>query len=137
MYVQTFWRAEDDAAAPAVFVASAANAMEAVARWTLAHADEAAWDGPELPSPEERRTRTERIQAIGRELQDLARDYDALPTYSDFETRLRALHKLGVFTDERLVSVIAQAHRDSADHTSRFASSPGGRLAPFRIGAVC
>jgi Fic family protein len=35
-------------------IASAADALEAVARWTLAHADKAAWNGPTLPSPQER-----------------------------------------------------------------------------------
>src|SRR5208337_4303626 len=32
-------------------IASAADALGAVARWTLAHADMAVWDGPESPSP--------------------------------------------------------------------------------------
>jgi Fic family protein len=92
-------------------IASAADALEAMARWTLAHADKAAWGGPELPSPEERRVRTERIQAIGRELQELARDSSAPPTYKHFETRLRALHELGFFPEERLVSAVAQANK--------------------------
>jgi hypothetical protein len=90
-------------------IASAADALEVVARWTLAHADKAAWDGSEGPSLEERRVRTERIQAIGRELQQLARDSNAPPTYEDFETRLRAPHKLGLFPEERLVSAVTQA----------------------------
>lgn len=89
-------------------IASAADALGAVARWTLAHADKAAWDGPESPSPEERRARMESIQAIGRELQELARGANAPPSYGDFEARLRALHELGFFPDERLVSAVAQ-----------------------------
>jgi hypothetical protein len=89
-------------------IASAADALAAVARWTLAHADKTSWDGPESPSPEERRARMESIQAIGHELQELARGANAPPSYGDFEARLRALHELGFFPDERLVSVVAQ-----------------------------
>jgi hypothetical protein len=91
-------------------IANTADALEAVARWTLAHADKAAWSGSELPSQKERLTRTERIQAIAHELQELARASDApSPSYGDFENRLRALHELGFFPDERLVSAVAQA----------------------------
>jgi hypothetical protein len=50
----------------------------------------------------------ESIQAIGRELQELARGANAPPSYGDFEARLRALHELGFFPDERLVSAVAQ-----------------------------
>ncbi|MFG1394823.1 Fic family protein [Xanthobacter agilis] len=93
-------------------IASAAEALEAVARWVLAHADKAARDGPGWPSPEEGLARIERIQAIGRELQGLARKPDATPSHADFKTRLRALHGLGLFPDERLVGAVAQAiHR--------------------------
>jgi Fic family protein len=90
-------------------IASAADAFEAVARWVIAHADKAVWDGPRMPSPEERQAKTERIQAIGRELQESARDAAAPPAYADFESRLRALHELGFFPDGRLVSAAAQA----------------------------
>jgi Fic family protein len=90
-------------------IANTADALEAVARWTLAHADKAAWSGSELPSQKERLTRTERIQAIAHELQELAHASDASPSYGDFENRLRALHELGFFPDERLVSAVAQA----------------------------
>nr|WP_256444914.1 Fic family protein [Xanthobacter sp. YC-JY1] len=90
-------------------IASAADALEAVARWVLARADKATRDGPGSPSPEEDRTRMERIQAIGGELQTLAREFEATPSNADFETRLRALHDLGVFPDERLVGAVAQA----------------------------
>jgi Fic family protein len=93
-------------------IASAADALEAVARWVIAHADKAAWDGPRMPSPEERQARTERIQAIGRELQELVRDTAAPLAYGDFESRLQTLHKLGFFPDDRLVSTVAQTiHR--------------------------
>jgi Fic family protein len=90
-------------------IASAADALELMARWTLAYADKAVRDGPELPGPDERRVRTERIQSIGRDLLELARDSRASPTYEDFEARLRALHELGFFPEERLVSAVAQA----------------------------
>jgi Fic family protein len=105
-------------------IASAADALEVVARWTLAHADKAAWDGSEGPSLEERRVRTERIQAIGRELQQLARDSNAPPTYEDFETRLRALHKLGLFPEERLVSAVTQAVQRIASSLYQSAIKP-------------
>ena len=90
-------------------IASAADALEAVARWVIAHADKAAWDGPRMPSPEDRQAKTERIQAIGRELEELARDSDAPLAYADFESRLRALHGLGSFPNERLNSAVAKA----------------------------
>jgi Fic family protein len=93
-------------------IASTADALNAVARWILAHADQAVWNGPEMPGPEEVRIRTERIEAIGREIEDLGRDPDAPPTYANFEARLQALQDLGSYPDGRLVSAVAQAiHR--------------------------
>jgi Fic family protein len=93
-------------------IASAADAFEAVARWVIAHADKAAWSGPQMPSPEERRERTEQFRAIGREFQELARDSAAPLAYGDFASRLQTLHALGLFPDDRLVSAAAQAiHR--------------------------
>jgi len=92
-------------------IAGVGDAFEAVAQWALVHADKAAWDGPELPTPEERRVRIERIKAIGRELQDLARRTAPPAAYRDFESRLRALHELRFFPDDRLVSAVAQACR--------------------------
>ncbi|WP_343210867.1 hypothetical protein [Ancylobacter lacus] len=90
-------------------IASAADAVEAVARWLLAHADKAARDGLGWPSPEEERARMERIQSIGRELQTLAREPDAMPSHAEFEQRLRTLHDLGLFLDDRLVGAVARA----------------------------
>jgi Fic family protein len=93
-------------------IASTADALGAIARWTLAYADMTVRDGPKMLSPEEGRIRTERIQAIGREIQDLGRDPNASPTYADFEARLQALQELGFHPDGRLVSAVAQAiHR--------------------------
>jgi Fic family protein len=93
-------------------IASAADAFDAVARWVLAHADKVVWDGSQMPSAAERQARIDRIQAIGRELQELGRDAAAPLAYPDFESRLRTLHALGYFPDERLVSVVAQTiHR--------------------------
>ncbi len=93
-------------------IASATDAVEAVARWVIAHADNAVWDGPRMPSPEERQARIERIEAIGRELQELARGPPAPLAYREFESRLRALHELVFFPDKRLISAVGQAtHR--------------------------
>jgi Fic family protein len=93
-------------------IASAADALEAVARWVISHADKAAWDGQGMPSLEERQDRTKRIQAIGGDLQELARDTAGSLAYGDFESRLQALHTLGSFPEDRLVSALAQAiHR--------------------------
>ena len=65
-----------------------------------------------MPSPEERRERTEQFRAIGREFQELARDSAAPLAYGDFASRLQTLHALGLFPDDRLVSAAAQAiHR--------------------------
>jgi hypothetical protein len=86
--------------------------LSAIARWTLADADMAVRDGPKMLSPEEGRIRTERIQAIGREIQNLGRYHNAPPTYADFEARLQALQELGFHPIGRLVSAVAQAiHR--------------------------
>jgi len=90
-------------------ITSAADAFEAVARWVIAHADKAAWDEPRMPNAEERQAKTERIQAIGRELQELARNTVAPLAYGDFESRVRALHELGFFPDGHLIFAVAQA----------------------------
>ena len=92
-------------------IASAADAFEAVARWVIAYVDKTVWNGPRLPSSEERQIRTEQILAIGRELQELARSDGAQPTYREFESKLRTLHKLGFFPDARLVSAVAETTR--------------------------
>jgi cytochrome c peroxidase len=83
--------------------------LGAIARWTLAYADMAVRDGSKMLTPEEGRIRTERIQAIGREIQELGRDLNAPPTYADFESRLQALQEFGFHPDGRLVSAVAQA----------------------------
>ena len=90
-------------------IASAGDAFEAAARYVLAHSDKSAWQGSKPPSPQVRKDRFERIQAIGRELQDLARNTGKSSTYGEFEIRLRALHKLGLFLDERLVTAVARS----------------------------
>jgi Fic family protein len=92
-------------------ICGGADAFEALARWVIAHADKDAQDGQPAPSPEDRQARIERIQAIGRELQDVARHTDAPLVYGDLESRLKALHKLGFFPDARLVSAVGQAIR--------------------------
>jgi Fic family protein len=90
-------------------ITSVADAYEAVARYVLAHADAASRSGAKRPSPKEHQAQTERIQAIGHELRNLARDDHAPLTYAEFEIRLRSLHKLGFFPDEHLVSAVAIA----------------------------
>lgn len=57
--------------------------------------------------PEEGRIRTERTQAIGREIQDLGRDPNTPLAYADFEVRLRALQELGFYPDRCLDSIVA------------------------------
>ncbi len=86
-------------------IASFTDALEAVARWVLAHADKAARDGEGTLNP----AQAQQIRAISDELQQLARDATTPPTYTDFEARLRALHTLGIFPEDRLISAVAQA----------------------------
>jgi hypothetical protein len=90
-------------------IASATDALNVVAHWVLSHADKGARDGPGSSSSEEDQARRERIQAIGRELQTLASEPEATPSYADFEAKLRALHDQGLSPDERLVFAVAQA----------------------------
>ncbi|MDF2994451.1 MAG: Fic family protein [Xanthobacteraceae bacterium] len=93
-------------------IASTADALDAVARWVLANSHLAVRDGPRAASAEDVRIRTENIEAIGREIQELGRDANAPPTYADFEARLRSLQDLGFYPDDRLVHLVAQAiHR--------------------------
>lgn len=92
-------------------IVDAADAIDAAGRYVLAHADKPAWQGANAPGAGERRERSERIHAIGRELQDLARRPGADPSYADFESRMRELHKLGMFLEERLVAAVARTTR--------------------------
>ena len=92
-------------------VAYAADAFEAVARHVLAHADKSAWNGDKAPNPDERGERLRRIHAIAHELQELSRKTSGSPTYAEFESRMRALHELGMFLDERLVTAVERATR--------------------------
>jgi len=87
-------------------IASAADAIEAVARWVIAHADKTAWDGSQMPSPEQQQARIEQIQMVGRELEELARTASAPLAYADFESWLQKLHELGFFPDGRLISAV-------------------------------
>ncbi len=89
-------------------IAGAADAIAAVARYVLAHAETAARSGAEMPSPEDSQARTARIQAIGHELQKLAQNNAAPPAYAEFEVHLRALNQLGFFPEGRLVSAVAR-----------------------------
>jgi hypothetical protein len=89
-------------------IATVADAFQAAARYIFAHSDKSAWEGSKLSSLEERKDRSERIQGIARELLDLARNSGGSLTYADFEVRLRALHKLGLFLDERLVTAVTR-----------------------------
>ena len=93
-------------------IADAADAFEAVARWVIAHADKAVWEGAE-PAKVRGASGTDRtgFQAIGRELQVLARSDGKSPTYWEFESRLRTLHELGFFPDARLVAAVAETTR--------------------------
>jgi len=92
-------------------IVDAADAIEATARYVLVHADKSAWQGANASGEDERRERAERIHAIGRELHDLARQPRADHSYADFEIRMRELHKLGMFLDERLVAAVARTMR--------------------------
>ncbi|WP_418897253.1 Fic family protein [Terripilifer ovatus] len=89
-------------------IASTTDAFNAIARWVMAHADKHASDGPATPSPKARQARIERIKAIGQELEELARDGHPRLSYANFEAKLHALHELGLFPDERLVSAVAK-----------------------------
>jgi prophage maintenance system killer protein len=87
-------------------IASAADAFEAVARWVIAHADKTAREGPQGP---DHQARVEQIRAMGRDLHELARDHAAPLAYGDLDGRVKTLHTLGVFPDERLVAAVGRA----------------------------
>jgi hypothetical protein len=82
------------------------DAIAAVARYVLAHADDPAWSGAKMPTLRDRQSRIAQIQAIGRELQTLAEHRDA-PSCREFKTQLQGLYQLGLFPDGRLVSAVA------------------------------
>ena len=94
-------------------IVDAADAIEAVARYVSAHADKSVWDGANAPSIDERRERSDRIQAIGRQIHGLGRQPGAVASYTDFERQMRQLHKVGMFLDERLVSAVARLLRSA------------------------
>ncbi len=93
-------------------VASTADALDAVARWVLAHAGTAVTDQLEMASEEEIRARTERIEAIGRG----DRAWPGCQVHRR-PTRIskpgcESLQELGFYPDGRLVELVAQTiHR--------------------------
>ena len=92
-------------------VADAADALGAVIRHVLAHADKSAWVGNKSPSLEERDERSRRIHAIAGELQELPHKTIGRREFREFESRMRALHELGMFLDERLAAAVERATR--------------------------
>ena len=88
-------------------IVNSVDAVAVVARYVLAHAGSTAHSG-RLRSPEKAERHAADVLAIGHELGALAAEGHTPPTYAEFETLLRALHKLDFFLDERLVSAVAR-----------------------------
>ena len=92
-------------------IGDAADAFRAVARYVLAHADKSAWVGDKAPSLEERDERSRHIHAIAREIRELAQTTSGRNAYREFESRMRGLHELGMFLDDRLLAAVEQVTR--------------------------
>jgi Fic family protein len=90
-------------------IASAVDALRAIANYTRANADLRAWNGAKMPSEQEKVQSRQKIEGIANEIDALAEDsLRRVISYADFEPFLRQLHHLGFFPESRLVSAVAR-----------------------------
>jgi Fic family protein len=94
-------------------IASAGDALRAIANYTRANADLRAWSGEKMPDEEEKTQSRQKIERIADEIDVLAeKSLQREISYADFEHFLRQLHQLGFFPEDRLVSAVARmTHR--------------------------
>lgn len=94
-------------------IASAADALRAVANYTRANADFRVWNGAKMPDEQEKAQSRQKIEDIAGEIDTLADEALRVEiSYADFDPFLRQLHQLGFFPEDRLVSAVARmTHR--------------------------
>lgn len=94
-------------------IASAADALRAVANYTRANAELRASSGAKMPDQQEEAHSRQKIERIADEIDALADESLQRETsYADFDHFLRQLHQLGFFPEDRLVSAVARmTHR--------------------------
>jgi hypothetical protein len=91
----------------------AAAALEAIARYVCEYSWSSVTDGPRMLAPVQAAQRKQRIEELGKALQQLALGARrGTATYSDFDAILGRLHKLGFFPETPLVSSVARAFTD-------------------------
>ena len=89
-----------------------ADALNAAAVYAREHAGLSVWDGPAMPTSEQRRLRREAINNVAAKIDALAAKSMREPVrYADFELLLRELKEHGFSVDSRLVSVAAFTFR--------------------------
>jgi Fic family protein len=95
-------------------IASAADALHAIANYTRANAGLNGWSGAKMPNEQEKAERRQKIEGTADEIDALAREsFLREISYTDFELFLRKLHQLGFFPEDRLVSAVARmTHRE-------------------------
>jgi len=89
-------------------VASVADSLNAIVHYIRAHMDMSVWDGPNLPTPEQKEARLQKIGQLVSEIEVLA-ELSRLKqvAFSDFDTILAQLNNEGFFPDGGLVSAAA------------------------------
>jgi hypothetical protein len=96
-------------------IASAADALRAVANYTRANAALRAWSGAKMPDEQEKAQSRQKIERVANEIDALADEtLQREISYVDFDHFLRQLHQLGFSPENRLVSAVARmTHRRS------------------------
>ena len=94
-------------------IASAADALRAVANYIRANVDLHAREGARIPDEQEKAQSRQKIERIAGEIDGLADEsLQREVSYADFDHFLRQLHQLGFFPEDRLVSAVARmTHR--------------------------
>jgi Fic family protein len=94
-------------------IASAADALRAIANYTRANADLRSWSGAKMPDEQEKTQSRQKIQLIADAIDVLAeKSLQCEISYADFDHFLRQLHELGSFPEGPLLSAVARmTHR--------------------------
>ncbi len=90
-----------------------AAALNDIAAYVCRHAGASATDGARMLSPAQAAQKKQKIEQLGAELAELAKNArKGVAGYGDFESLLGQLHKLGFFPETQLVSGVARAFLD-------------------------
>nr|WP_272886844.1 Fic family protein [Phenylobacterium aquaticum] len=95
-------------------IVAPADALRAVSAYTRAHSAIPAWEGAQMPSPEEVADRQHAIENLAAKIEGLAQLSETVPvSHRDFEAILHDLHDVGFHPENDLVSAVAFALRRS------------------------